>query len=259
MVRVGQGMALTPRGEALVIPVRKALADLGRALATPEAFDPKRANRTFRVASIDLFDVLRMPAMLAEIRQNAPGVRVVVMPRGAVGPGALETGDIDLAIRARSLETEWSDPAEPSGIVERTVLRDGYSCFLRADHSALVDGGLTVERYAGAHHLLISPTGVGTGVADRVLADRGLQRQIALRLPEFSAALAVVESSDLILTAPSSLRLQLDRYPLVACVEPPLSIPGHRLALVWHERFTRDPAHGWLRALIAGLAKNFGQ
>lgn len=257
MVRVGQGMELTPRGEALVLPVRRALADLRHALVSPEDFDPARAERTFRLASIDLFDTLRMPALLGRLRTEAPGIRLVVAPRFAADPRGLETGDLDLAVRARSMEPGWVEPPESPGLVERTLLRGGYGCYLRRDHPALVDGHLTLDAFVSGSHLLVSPTGEGGGVTDRMLADRGLVRTIALRLPEFAACLDVVEASDLILTAPTSLRVQLHRYPGVVSVAPPLEIPGTRLALVWHERFTGDPAHAWMRDLLAWVAAGF--
>jgi DNA-binding transcriptional LysR family regulator len=34
-------------------------------------------------------------------------------------------------------------------------------------------------------------------------------------------------------------------------VEPPLAVPGYEMAMLWHERSHRDPAHQWLREHIA--------
>jgi DNA-binding transcriptional LysR family regulator len=35
-------------------------------------------------------------------------------------------------------------------------------------------------------------------------------------------------------------------------VESPVEVPGYEMAMLWHERSHRDPAHQWLRAHIAG-------
>jgi DNA-binding transcriptional LysR family regulator len=35
-------------------------------------------------------------------------------------------------------------------------------------------------------------------------------------------------------------------------VEPPVAVPGYEMAMLWHERSHRDPAHQWLREHIAG-------
>jgi len=34
-------------------------------------------------------------------------------------------------------------------------------------------------------------------------------------------------------------------------VEPPLEVSGYEMAMLWHERSHRDPAHRWLRDYIA--------
>ena len=33
-------------------------------------------------------------------------------------------------------------------------------------------------------------------------------------------------------------------------VESPVEVPGYEMAMLWHERSHRDPAHQWLRAHI---------
>ncbi|MET0384931.1 MAG: LysR family transcriptional regulator, partial [Polyangiales bacterium] len=43
LVRGQSGMLLTPRAEALVVPLRSGLVTLGRALSTPQRFDPHTA------------------------------------------------------------------------------------------------------------------------------------------------------------------------------------------------------------------------
>ncbi|MCS7933563.1 LysR family transcriptional regulator, partial [Pseudomonas aeruginosa] len=47
---------------------------------------------------------------------------------------------------------------------------------------------------------------------------------------------------------PSRLVRERDRLRVV---EAPLEVPGYDLAMLWHERSHRDPAHRWLRELIA--------
>jgi DNA-binding transcriptional LysR family regulator len=35
----------------------------------------------------------------------------------------------------------------------------------------------------------------------------------------------------------------------------PIELEGFSLSLRWHDRFDRDPAHRWLRALVADAAQ----
>src|SRR5690606_7812147 len=80
LVRTRGGMALTPRAEALVVPVRSALSGVARALSDPGEFVPARAGRTFRIVAPDLFDALALAPMLELLRREAPGISLTMVP-----------------------------------------------------------------------------------------------------------------------------------------------------------------------------------
>ncbi|MEQ1503644.1 MAG: LysR family transcriptional regulator [Myxococcota bacterium] len=250
LVRVGNGLALTPRGEGLAGPVRSALVALGRTLAAPEGFDPATTGRTFRLCAPDLFDLLVLPSLMPVLAREAPLADLAMVP--AIGRQIerdLETGDIDVAIVPIGALTE-----SPSGhLVRRSLLEGSYRCFLRADHPAIRDGALSLAAYAASPHVLVSPTGSGEGFVDRLLADVGCRRRIALRVPSFFVATRVVARTDLILTGPASLASVLDGL-LVVSVPPPIAVPEVGLAMLWHQRFGADPGHTWLRALLVSVA-----
>ncbi|MGF1467557.1 MAG: LysR family transcriptional regulator [Sandaracinaceae bacterium] len=246
LVRVGAGMQLTPRAEALSATLRSGLRTLGRVLAAP-GFDPATSERTFRIATADLVDALFVPRLLGELRREAPGIALTIVSSGGAGVAeALATGDLDLAVLARP------QVEDSAGLVGRTLLRDSLSCYLRFDHPVL-EAGLTLAAYVEQAHALISPRGEGPGFVDELLAERGLARRVALRLPHFHSAPAIVAATDLVLTAPSALaRLLADDSPLV--VRPlPLDAPLHAVACHWHARFTQDPGHVWLRETLARI------
>ena len=73
-------MMLTPRAEALIVPVLSALRVLGRALGEPSDFVPATARRAFRLSSPDLFDVVVIPELLARLHRQAPSVDLAVLP-----------------------------------------------------------------------------------------------------------------------------------------------------------------------------------
>ena len=102
---------------------------------------------------------------------------------------------------------------------------------------------------------MVGTTGEGPGFVDRLLEARGQTRRVALRVAQFHTALAVVAASDLVLSAPGVLALLIGETQGVVSLRPPLPIPKHSVSLVWHERFTKDPGHVWLRGLIADVAR----
>jgi len=252
LVRGRGGMVLTPRAEALAMPLRSGLVSLARTLAQPDPFDPRDARRAFRMVSPDLFDVLVLPALLRRIGEEAPGIDIAVVPMPSSLNDSLETGEVDLSIHPVLLDPKPFDLGmrTDSHLQQRTLFRDSFRCFLRKDHEALAGRQkLSLKSYTELRHILVSPGGEGPGVVDRLLQARNLKRRIALRVPHFSAALAILAESDLVLTAPSSLG-ECPSASTLASHAPPLALPDHAVTMLWNPRFTEDPAHRWLRDLM---------
>ncbi|MEN0065841.1 MAG: LysR family transcriptional regulator [Myxococcota bacterium] len=243
LVRAGGAMVLTPRAEALAPTLQSGLRTLAQVLA-PVHFDPSTAERTFRIAAPDLFLVAALPKLAARLRRDAPGIGLSIRP--FAGPGIVEgltTGELDLAILARE------QVEAPPGIVARTLLRDTFSCFVGRDGPAAEDW--TLEAYVAATHAMVSPQGDGRSIVDVRLAERGLKRRIGLRLPDFVNAPKLIEDTDLVLTAPTTLVRTLPVDGAIEVRELPLPVPAHSVASFWHERFNADPGHRWFRERLA--------
>jgi DNA-binding transcriptional LysR family regulator len=268
LVRGRGGMALTPRAESLAVPLRSGLVTIGRALTQPSRFEPRSARRAFCLASPDLFDVLAIPPLLARVRRDAPGVDIAIVPanEGRL-PEQLETGEVDVAIVAHIEEARAEGPTMSApGLLRRTLFYDHFTSFIRKGHPAIkpksprrsaagASNPMSLETYAGLSHALVSPTGAGPGLVDEHLADHRLARRIVLRVPHFYSALAIIAKSDLILTAPAALARLIPRGLAVVALPPPLRLPRHSVNLIWHERFSKEPGHRWLRAMVAEVAR----
>src|SRR5258708_3862496 len=76
LTRSADGMRLTPRAVTLLEPVRTMLAQVEALMSREKAFDPATAVRTFRFALSDSMEVLIMPALLARMREVAPGIHL---------------------------------------------------------------------------------------------------------------------------------------------------------------------------------------
>ena len=257
LVRTKGGMALTPRGESLVLPIRAGLSSLQRALANPEDFDPASSSRSFRLTGPDLFELLFMPGLVARVGEVAGGISLAM---ASVAPGELaaqlETGELDLAITTRMLD--GSQPRAQPGLMRRALLRDEWRCFLRCGHPALNKRGkLSRARFLAAPQVLVSTSGRGRGIVDVVLDELGLSRKIALRVSSFYSAPVAVAGSDLILTAPASLERAVGHLGLV-CARPPIELPAHSVDMSWHQRFGDEGGHRWLREQLIAVTQGAG-
>src|ERR1700743_65152 len=76
LTRGPDGMRLPPRPVALLEPLKTMLAQVAALVSRDKAFDLATAVRTFRFGLPDSMEVLIMPALLARMRQIAPGIHL---------------------------------------------------------------------------------------------------------------------------------------------------------------------------------------
>jgi DNA-binding transcriptional LysR family regulator len=244
LVRGASGMVPTARADALAIPLRRALADLERAIAPMQPFDPTTAGRRFVVSMSDYGEAVAMPGVMAHLARVAPGIDIEIVPPGPDLGERLERGTLDLVIAPLG-------PSMPAAAVRRSFVTEGFGVALRADHPARRRWSLAT--YLGLGHVLIVPRGARGSIVDDLLEKRGRARRTVLRMPSFASAPAIVASTDLCLTAPSGLLASArQRLPLVV-LAPPFSIPSTTTYLYWHERVDADPGHRWFRELVLEL------
>jgi len=139
LVRTSAGMAPTPRAGALAARVGPALRALRQAVAEPAPFQAATAARTFTIATRDYTEVVLMPVLLEELRREAPGLRLRLVPLGEALPvGELESGRTDLAIGYFG--------TVPGTLRHQVLLREGFACVMAREHPA-ARRSLTLDRY----------------------------------------------------------------------------------------------------------------
>lgn len=236
-----RGMRPTARAEALREPLRQALDALEHAVAPPSPFDPAEANHTWRVAAADYAESTILLPVLAGLRLVAPGTRLAVlelMPSRIARQA--ERAEIDLAFH--------TSEGAPEALHRRVLFKEQYVLVGRAGHPRLKRRP-TLAQFCALDHVIVSTDGGGfRGVTDDVLAEVGLSRRVVLSVPHFLFLMSVLANTDLVAMLPA--RLVRDSSVL-RVVEPPVEIPGYEMAMLWHERSHRDPAHQWLREYIA--------
>lgn len=235
-----RGMRPTARAEELREPLRQALEALERAVAPASPFDPAQARDTWRVAATDYGESAILLPALAGLRAAAPGTRIAVveMVPSRIAKQA-ELGDIDLAFHTAE--------GSPLNLRRRTLFAERYVLAGRAGHPRLKRRP-TLKQFCTLDQVIVSPDGGGfSGVTDDALAQHGLARRVVLSVPHFLFLRSVLESTDLVAMLPERL---VGNSGTLQVVDAPLEVPGYEMAMLWHERSHRDPAHQWLREQI---------
>jgi DNA-binding transcriptional LysR family regulator len=251
LVRTPRGMKPTARAEAMTAPLERALLDLGRALQAPTPFEPARSTRRFRIATTDYIELVLLPRLLARVWGEAPGVDVRVSNLGGEPNDELAEDRVDLAI---GVPAQFGDPEPPQGVRLQRVLSDRFVCVVREGHP-IVKKRLSLDEFVALPHALVAPRGASGSIVDTALARLGKRRRVACEVPHFLVAPHVVRETDLVLTLAERVARSLGPMLGLRQLAPPLALEGFSMSMVWHERQHADPAHAWLRAAIAGVAK----
>ena len=245
-VNTRSGMLPTPRALELAPPLTEALAMVRGAMDSRAAFDPRSSNRSLRVYMTDVGEMVLLPALMRHLHAHGPALRLETAQLPAAELAVrLETGDIDLAIGYL--------PQLPDKIRRARLFEEHYVCMTRPDHPLGRSAPLTLKEFLGARHVLIASMGSGHQQLERMLAERGVQDNVALRVPHFVVVPVIVAGTDLVVSLPSRVAGASARLVKVKVHPLPIPIPSFDVSLYWHERVENDPANLWLRATLAEL------
>lgn len=240
LVRAGRGLVPTPRALELRVQVAQLVQDAQALLRPAAKLDLGQLNQTFTLRTSDGFVENFGPALIAHINAEAPDVRLCFIPKLNKDSSLLRDGSVDL-------ETGVVGDATSPEVRTRALFRDRFIGVVRSGHP-LSQLAMTPAVYASGKHVLVSRRLHNKGPMADVLKPFGLERDIAITVGGFSAALALARASDLIATVPErhtgNLRAGMHSFVL------PFPTDEITVSMLWHPRMDADPAHRWLRACV---------
>lgn len=261
LIRTSEGMTPTERASELEPAIRKLIIELETAIQPRTQFDAENSERIFRIMASDYAECTLIPALLSRLRNAAPNVTLDIMNPSDVSFHDVEQGRVDMVIN------RFDDM--PQSFHQKTLWNDHFSCILSKFNPILANFNL--DSYLQSQHVWVSKTGMGVGVGvdpsdvqrlgwvDKTLDTMGKKRRITVFTRHYQAAAVLAEQKDLVATLPSKLaRLQLANNR-VSIMPPPFDIPPFELKMAWSPLLQHNPAHKWLRKLIAETAEAIDQ
>lgn len=244
LVRVGNAMRISAQAQTLRAPLAEALARV-REVVLPAAFDPGASRRAFRLSMSDYGCDVVLGRLLPELRRLAPGIDLVVTPGGRLEVlRQVAEGELDGALGVFPML-----PAE----LNSDVLFDEHFVVITGAANLAPDGSLDLERYLAAPHLHVSAEELHHSHVDKALAALGLARRLALVVPYWKTALALLRDTDLMLTV-AARTVPAGQLPAgLAMVAPPIALPGFAFVYLWRADTAADAAAMWLRAKLRAL------
>ncbi|MBV9078343.1 MAG: LysR family transcriptional regulator [Methylobacteriaceae bacterium] len=234
------GLVPTPRALALQVQLRRTLAEI-RDLVAPQAFDPAAWSGQVTLSATDHQTIMLLPELVARLARETPGLDLKVLPFTRDMLDELRDGRVQLSFGI-------AEQALPRGLRSAALFRDVFVTLMRRGHPAAADW--TLARFVGLDHVLVTVMGDGRGALDDELDRLGMRRRLALRLPHFYAAMAVVARSDRVVTLPRTMAMRFaPGFDLVA-LPPPIERPPFTVTVIWPDALDSDPGIAWLRRIV---------
>jgi DNA-binding transcriptional LysR family regulator len=243
-VRTSRGMEPTPYAEGLFAELKEASERLESALGHRPRFDPATSDRMFHLVTADLSQITILPPLAKRLAEIAPSVRIDLKFLSADLPRLLESGEADLAVAMI--------PQMGAGFCQQRFFASKFHCAVRAGHPR-VKGPLTLDQFQKESHISVTTYGIGYESLEKVLQAKKIRRNIGMRLPSFFGISEIIAATDYLVVVPGWFSQILSERSGIRIWPLPFSIPGYEVTLNWHERYTRDPGHQWMRTTVQSL------
>lgn len=247
-IRTAAGMQPTARALTLARPIGEALAQIRATIAPDTDFEPATARRRLTIAVTDYGDLVIVPALVAMLRREAPGIDLIVRPiaDAAASLAALEHGDVDALIGGHL-------PDSPR-IVRRTLFEEDFVCI----RDKALAAPLSPDDYLQLPHALFSSAGGdgSPGVVDALLAMEGHRRRVAVTLAHVVAVPFTVAGTDLVATMARRVAGRFAEIAGVTLMPLPYDAPPFAIDLLHSRRATTDPALSWFLAAIERVGRS---
>ena len=250
-LRGRNGMIPTPLALDLAPKIDAGLEQFRGALQ-PSGFDPRTARTTMRLAATDEIELTVLPRLLSRLQTAAPGLTMNfsrIHGLYSVPAADLESGSLDFAAGMFTQPLPFD-----TSLFFRELYAPKFVCIARRGHP-LIRGRLSLKTFCSVAHAATFYPGRGPGLLDRVLAERGLKRNVQLSVPHWLSLPFAVAHSDLIATVPDTVANAIGRQLRLQRLKCPVKLPRLSVSLVWHARTHEDAAHRWFREMIISVCR----
>ena len=242
VVRSGRGVVPTTRAAGLASSLKRALSELERAVHG-DGFDPATTTRQFTLAVSDAGQIAHVPRLTALLAKEMPHARLRVVGIDTyMSSGGIAGTEVDVATIAVA--------EKAPGVYFKPLYKEESVLVARRGHP-LVRSQITRKLLGQLQHVDVQ---VAPGRGYRELAQSyirlDIKREVAVVVPSFIAAAAVVAQTDLVSTLPATLVEVFGEQFGLHVVTAPAPRITTVIKLVWHERTGDDLAMRSFREVV---------
>ena len=245
-IRGKAGYELTPHAVRIMQELEHTLPSIDRLVRGSE-FDPRKEAVVFKLACTDYATSILGPNITQRLIGGDSKASLCFAAFSESVYRDLAQGHVDLVFQVH-------DETIPLGLETEKLFEEEMVCIV--PRSWARQSRLTLNRYAASGHIVVSLHDSSQAFPDKVLRRLSIKRKSTLKVPHFMAALACVQSTNLIATVPKRFATTFAHNFDVNVVGAPREFGHFEYWMAWHPRLNSDAAHQWLRREVRLAARS---
>jgi LysR family transcriptional regulator, nod-box dependent transcriptional activator len=249
LIRDGRRYDLSPFAQSLAISVRQTILQIDSTISAKPMFDPTKDRRRFRIMASDYSTMVYLSTVFRRIEKQAPHLGYDIVPIDSPVE-RVRDGTVDLCITGNpySQAEANSDPLLRSDVLFSEV----YCCVVDADHP--LRGIVTLEQLFDYPHVMAQFAGVTMQTSELRVGGRRNRTSPVISVPTFNVIPPLVRGTNSIGILPSRMMDVVPGWSGLRTLAVAFEMPSFTEHLIWHSRFSYDPAFCWLRDTMLGAA-----
>lgn len=252
LVRRGNEMVRTTRGEALLPQLENLFSELNAHVFAKEPASPETSIRTLTIACNDYLQSSLAPALQRHLAIAAPHVKLRFTAPGHTRYNAvLDSGHADFVIGAEC----------SAGELRTQHLFDEHFVAVVDQKNTEVTDKLTFAQFCGLKHIDHSPTGTYAipRLLDRRTSELGGRRDTEIVATSAPAILEMIEGTPMVsiwYSTVANVMTRLGQCRAVRIVDLDFDFIRSRIVLCWGNQSHDDPFMTWAREQIGSIVSS---
>jgi DNA-binding transcriptional LysR family regulator len=249
LIRDGRRYELSPFAQSLAISVRQTILQIDSTVSAKPLFDPQKDRRKFRIMASDYSTMVYLSALFRHIEKLAPYLSYDIVPINTP-LDHVRGGSVDLCITGNpySQAEASADPLLRTDVLFSEV----YCCVVDDDHP--LRGIVSLDQLFEFPHVMAQFAGVTMQTSELKVGSTRHRTNPIINVPSFNVIPALVRGTSAIGILPTRMMEVTPGLSNLRTLAVAFEMPSFTEHLIWHSRFSYDPAFCWLRSVMLGVA-----
>lgn len=238
----GRELVPTALAEGLAAPIREALVHIQLCIISPDAFNPAKSTRRFRIVLSDFMTVVFFRKVVDRVAREAPSVSFELLTLTDEPDELLRRSEADFLVMPELFMTNVHPKAT---LFQETLVCVGCHTNKQLSSKLSFDQYMSMGHVAARFGRTLKPS-----IEEWFLLEHGIKRRIELAVQGFSMIPPLLSGTERIATMPSRLAHHLAKTMPIKIVPLPLPLPAFTEAVQWPTGHNSDPASTWMRRIL---------